>query len=34
MAIHTGIPHTVWLEDTRALMTAARIVEERQDGGG
>ena len=32
MAIHTGIPHLVWLEDTHALMTAARLIEERKEG--
>jgi hypothetical protein len=29
MAVETGVPHTVWLDDTRALMTAVRYVKQR-----
>ena len=29
MAVETGVPHTVWLSDPRALMTAVRVLEDR-----
>jgi hypothetical protein len=30
MACVTGVPHTVWLDDTHALFTAVRYFEERK----
>jgi hypothetical protein len=30
LAIETGVPHTVWLDDPRAMFTAARIFEDRE----
>lgn len=29
LAVETGVPHTAWLEDPRAMMTAAAYLTER-----
>jgi hypothetical protein len=31
LAVETGIPHTVWLDDTRAMYTATRYLERRAE---
>jgi hypothetical protein len=31
VACETGVPHTVWLADTRALMSATRYLEWRAE---
>lgn len=34
IACATGIPHTVWLDDPRAMFTAVRYFEERAARAG
>jgi hypothetical protein len=31
LAVETGVPHTVWLGDPRALFTAVRYLEQRAE---
>ena len=31
LAVETGVPHTVWLDDVRAMATAVRYLEERAE---
>ena len=31
LAIETGVPHTVWLDDPRAMTTAVLLLEQRAE---
>jgi hypothetical protein len=31
VAVETGVPHTVWLDDPRALATAVEVLQERAE---